>query len=125
MSEKRRDNKKRILRDGESQRSDGMYMYRYTDINGKTKSIYSWRLVETDVTPEGKRDKASLRELEKAVQKELSEGIAPDGGGYTVLGLVKKYTSLKTGVKQTTRAGYGTVINLLKKDRSVRDGLTG
>ena len=116
MSEKRRDNKKRILRDGESQRADGMYMYRYTDIGGRTKSIYSWRLVETDVMPEGKRYKKSLRELEKEVQQELSEGIAPDGGGYTVLGLVKRYISLKTGVKRTTRAGYGTVINLLKKD---------
>ena len=34
----------------------------------------------------------------------------------TVLQLVKKYTATKTGVKHTTRAGYGTVINLLEKD---------
>jgi len=32
MSEKRRDSKGRILRDGELQRADGMYMYRYTDV---------------------------------------------------------------------------------------------
>lgn len=31
MSEKRRDNKNRILRTGESQRADGKYMYRYVD----------------------------------------------------------------------------------------------
>ena len=33
----------------------------------------------------------------------------------TVLELVEKYTSTKTGVRPTTVAGYGTVINLLKK----------
>ena len=31
MSEKRRDNKNRILRSGESQRKDGRYAYKYTD----------------------------------------------------------------------------------------------
>lgn len=40
----------------------------------------------------------------------------PDGGGYTVLQLTKKYIAQKTEVKHTTRAGYGTVINLLTKD---------
>ena len=33
MSEKRRDNKGRILRTGESQRKNGMYEFRYTDAN--------------------------------------------------------------------------------------------
>ena len=31
MSEKRRDNKGRILRTGESQRADGRYMYKYVN----------------------------------------------------------------------------------------------
>ena len=39
MAEKRKDNKGRILRAGESQRSNGSYMYRYTDINRKRKYI--------------------------------------------------------------------------------------
>ena len=56
MSEKRRDNKNRILRTGESQRADGKYMYRYVDANGKTQCLYSWRLVKTDTVPEGKKD---------------------------------------------------------------------
>lgn len=34
----------------------------------------------------------------------------------TVLHLTKKYTATKTGVKHTTRAGYGTVIRLLEND---------
>ena len=116
MSEKRRDSKNRILRTGESQRADGKYMYRYVDANGKTQCLYSWKLVRTDDVPEGKKDNGALRDLEKKVQKDLEDEIIPDGDGHTVLSLVKKYTSQKTGVKETTRAGYGTVINLLEAD---------
>lgn len=41
MSEKRKDNKGRILRDGESQRKNGTYMYRYTDIHKKRQYVYA------------------------------------------------------------------------------------
>ena len=41
LSEKRRDNKGRILKDGESQRKDGRYQYRYKDIDGKRRCIYN------------------------------------------------------------------------------------
>lgn len=116
MSEKRRDSKNRILRTGESQLKDGRYMYRYIDFNGKTKYLYSWRLVRTDSTPLGKRDKGALRDQEKLVQRDLDDNIIPDGAGLTVLNLVKKYIGQKTGVKHTTVAGYNTVINLLVKD---------
>ena len=116
MSEKRRDNKNRILRTGESQRADGKYMYRYVDANGKTQCLYSWRLVKTDTVPEGKRDNGALRDIEKRVQRDRDDDIVPDGDGYTVLTLVEKYISQKTGVKNTTRAGYGTVINVLKAE---------
>ena len=116
MSEKRRDNKNRILRTGESQRADGKYMYRYVDANGKTQCLYSWRLVKTDTVPEGKRDNGALRDIEKRVQRDVDDDIIPDGDGYTVLKLVEKYISQNTGVKNTTRAGYGTVINVLKAE---------
>lgn len=116
MSVKRRDNKNRILRTGETQRADGKYMYRYVDANGKTKCLYSWKLVRTDVVPEGKKDNGALRDLEKRVKRDLEDEITPDGNGYTVLDLVRKYTAQKTGVKRTTLAGYGTVINVLKSD---------
>ena len=116
MSEKRRDSKNRILRTGESQEADGRYKYRYIDGNGKRKTVYSWRLVATDSVPAGKKDNAPLRDQEKAINKDLDDMIVPDGGGLTVLQLVKKYIGTKTGVKHTTRAGYGTVINLLEKE---------
>lgn len=35
---------------------------------------------------------------------------------YTVLELVERYVALKTGVRKSTRAGYKTVMNVLKKD---------
>lgn len=67
MSEKRRDNKNRILRSGESQRKDGRYVYKYIDHRGKSQFVYAWKLVPTDKTPSGKRDDISLREKEKQI----------------------------------------------------------
>ena len=78
MSKKRRDKKNRILHTGESQRADGKYMYRYVDFNGKTKCIYSWRLVNTDPIPAGKKDTGSLREKEKLIQMDLDDCIGSD-----------------------------------------------
>ena len=72
--------------------------------------------MKTDTVPEGKRDNGALRDIEKRVQRDMDDDIVPDGDGYTVLALVEKYISQKTGVKNTTRAGYGTVINVLKSE---------
>lgn len=116
MSEKQRDSRNRILRTGESQEADGRYKFRYIDANGKRKTVYSWRLVATDAIPSGKKDNAPLREQEKTINRDLDDMIVPDGGVLTVLALVKKYLAQKTGVKHTTRAGYGTVLNLLNRD---------
>lgn len=60
MSVKRRDNKNRILRNGESQRKDGRYVYKYIDANGQQQFVYSWKLESTDKLPSGKRDDISL-----------------------------------------------------------------
>ena len=68
MAEKRRDNKGRVLRAGESQRPDGKYEYKYADSNGERHSVYSWKLVATDKVPEGKQGGTSLRDMEKQIQ---------------------------------------------------------
>ena len=47
---KRKDSKNRNLRNGESQRKDGRYVYKYTDIYGKPQFIYSWKLVPINGT---------------------------------------------------------------------------
>lgn len=116
MSEKRRDNRNRILREGESQRTDGRYRYRYIDEDGKEKNVYSWRLDKNDPTPRGKKRELSLREKEKQIQADLFDHIVTRGGNYTVVELVEKYTSLKTGVGHNTKAGYKTVINILNRE---------
>ena len=62
MSEKRRDNRNRILREDEYQRADGRCRYRYIDEDGKEKNVYSWRLDKNDPTPKGRKRDLSLRE---------------------------------------------------------------
>ena len=116
MSEVRRDNKGRKLFNGESQRKDGKYEYKYQDAWGKRKTVYSWKLTPTDRVPAGKRDDISLREKIKQIQKDLNSNITPDGGNFTVLELVEKYISQKTGVRHNTRANYNFVVNVIKKE---------
>ena len=116
MSEKRRDKRNRILHQGEVQLADGRYRFKYQDNAGEVHYVYSWRLDKNDRAPEGRKKDLSLREKERQIQADLFDQIAANGGNYTVLELVEKYTATKTGVRDSTRAGYQTVINFLKKD---------
>jgi len=116
MSEKRRDNRNRVLRNGESQRKDGRYAYKYKDLNGDTKFVYSWRLDKNDRMPAGKTMELSLREKEKQIQQDLFDRIVPNGGDLTVLDLVKKYLSLKVNVRHNTQANYRFVTNIIEKE---------
>ena len=116
MSEKRRDNRNRILRNGESQRSDGRYMFKYVDGYGDVKYIYSWRLDKNDRTPAGRQRDLSLREKEKQIEADLFDQIVPQGGNMTVLDLARKYVSLKTGIRHNTEANYKFVIHILEQE---------
>ncbi len=116
MSGKRRDSKNRILCNGESQRQDGRYAFKYIDATGKQQFVYSWKLEKTDKTPQGKRDDISLREKEKLILKDIADAIVPRGGEMTVLELVKKYLLQKTGVRHNTEANYNFVVNIIKKE---------
>ena len=116
MSEKRRDSRNRILHNGESQRQDGRYAYKYKDINGETKFVYSWRLDKNDRAPAGKPRDLSLREKERQIQQDLFNQIVPNGGNLTVLELVQKYLSLKVNVRHNTQANYNFVVGILKKE---------
>lgn len=115
MSEKIRDNHNGILREGEYQRKDGRYWFHYIDEDGKEKNVYSWRLDKNHPMPKGKKREPSLHEKEKQIEADLFDRIVINGSNYTVLELVEKYVSLKTGVCYNTVAGYKTVINMLKK----------
>lgn len=103
MSEKRKDNKGRILKTGESQRKDLIYQYRYTDIQGKRQTVYSSSLQE-------------LRRKEADIQKQLNDGVNYSAGQITIIELVKRYLALKQGVRYNTQAGYNFIINLMKNE---------
>ena len=103
MSEKRKDNKGRILRTGESQRKDLSYQYRYTDIQKKRRTVYASDLRE-------------LREKEKEIQRQLDDGVDYAAGKITVIKLLERYISLKQGVRYNTKVGYNFVMNLVKKE---------
>ena len=106
MSEKRRDSKNRILQNGESQRKDGKYEFKYVDVNGKRRSVYSWKLRESDSVPEGKRCELSLREMEKQIRRDLEDGISTHtANSITLNELFDTYMSTKE-LKQSTRTNY-------------------
>ena len=113
---KRKDSKNRNLRNGESQRKDGRYVYKYTDIYGKPQFIYSWKLVPTDKTPAGKRDDISLREKEAQIKKDLNDSIDTVGGKMTVCQLYEKKNSQRKNIKRATEKGRQYLMNALKND---------
>ena len=112
MAERRKDNKNRVLKEGESQRQNGTYMYRYTDVRGKRTCVYAKTLEE-------------LRAKEQKIQRELLDGIDYAAGEITVLDLLKRYIATKTGVRYNTKVGYQFVLNLVTKEdfgyRKIRD----
>ena len=67
MPNKRKDNKGRLLRTGESQRKDLTYMYRYTDMRCKRQCVYA-------------DDLNKLREKEKKIQLDTLQGLDISGG---------------------------------------------
>lgn len=106
----RRDKKNRNLRRGESIRADGKYQFKYY-VNGKPKFVYSWRLEPTDKLPVGKKPCLSLREMEKQIGYDLDRQLDPTGKNLTVIELVDRYLTTKTGVKPSTKMNYGFVRN--------------
>ena len=116
---KRRDKKNRVLRRGESQRPDGKYQFKYS-IDGIPHFVYSWRLEPTDQMPEGKKPTPSLREMEKAIGRDIESQLDPTCRNMTVMELVERYLSTKTGVKPSTKQNYGVIKNLLAKEEFSR-----
>lgn len=102
MAGKRKDSKGRILKGGESQRKNGTYEFRFTDVHGKRRSVYAPTLDE-------------LRGKENYIQRSLADGIDFDGGRLTVMDLVERYLATKTGKRHGTQISYNFVVNVLKK----------
>ena len=117
MKEKRRDSKGRILHTGESQRTDGKYLYKYVDAFGNTKYVYAWRLTPTDPTPKGKREKPSLRELEQQIRRDIEDGIDSTGKKMTLCQLYAKQNAQRANVKKSTQKQREQLMRLLKEDK--------
>ena len=118
MTAKRRDSKGRVLRTGESQRSDGRYVFRYTDTNGREQSVYSWRLVNTDKIKEGQRDSGALRDIEKQILKDLDDQIKTrEANRTTVDKLFDQFMSIRTDLRETTRCCYRNMYEKHVKNR--------
>lgn len=104
MSEKRRDNKGRILRTGESQRKDLTYMYRYTDIKGDRKTVYAGTL-------------QALREKEDLIQKVVQRGLDYAAGKMTVHEMVERHIAQKRNLKENSKISYRSLARLIEKDQ--------
>lgn len=112
MAEKRKDNKGRVLQKGESQRKDGTYQYRYSDMSGNRHVVYAKSLNE-------------LREKEKEALKLIVRGGDYSAGNITVGELLDKYINLKNNIRVRTRESYIHSIKRIKQtslaDRKIRD----
>ncbi len=110
----RKDNKNRVLKNGESQRPDGRYVYQYFGLDGKRKSAYSWTLNPSDKVPAGKKVEKSLRELEQEIQKMLQSGISPSDKT-TVKDIVLQYCdNAVKGMRDSTKHMYNAIVNHLQ-----------
>lgn len=95
MSAKRRkDNKGRVLKDGESQRSDGTYMYRFSDFSGKRHCVYA-------------PDLKLLREKEETLSKDKRNGVDYKLGKITIKELIDRYMATKMNLATSTLVSYG------------------
>ena len=115
MKEKRRDNKGRILHTGESQRTDGKYLYKYVDAFGNTKYVYAWRLTPTDPTPKGKREKPPLRELEQQIRRDIEDGIDSTGKKMTLCQLYAKQNAQKGKCEEKHNETTGTTHAVIER----------
>lgn len=105
MSVKRRkDSKNRILKEGEYERSNKTYEFKWTDKIGKRHSIYAKTLEE-------------LREKEIDILRDNLNGIKVNGKNLTVNDFYKKWESLKRGLKNNTFQNYKYMYNQFAKDQ--------
>ena len=106
-AQKRVDNKRRILKEGESQLPDGRYRYRYFDMDGCRQVVYSWKLVERDRMPPGKKDDLSLREKERQIERDMEDSIKTGRDAKITLNqMFETYMTGKISLKQSTRTNY-------------------
>lgn len=103
--ERRKDNKGKVLRTGESQRQDGRYCFRYNALDGKRKYIYDWNL-------------NSLREKERQINRDIEDKIY--NNDITLNDSFDRYMQIKINLKEGTRHKYN-----IEYDRWIRNTWLG
>lgn len=103
MAERRKDSKNRVLKDGESERSNGGYQFRYSLANGDRKYVYARTLDE-------------LREKEAAIQRDIMDGIRTDGQQLTVNDVYEVWVQIKRGLKDNTFQNYKYMYDQFVRD---------
>ena len=93
MAERRRDNKKRVLKEGEYQRANGTFEYKWRDRRGKRHSVYAKTLDE-------------LRDKELDVLRDVLDGVRAESRDITVNDLYQSWVRLKRGLKDNTFQNY-------------------
>lgn len=91
---RRKDDKGRVLKDGESFRpKEGRYMYRYTSTDGKRHAVYAGDLNE-------------LRKKEEKIQHDLAGGIRIGEDSITLNDIYEIWKKDKNTLKETTKSNY-------------------
>ena len=90
---KRKDKDRVVLKTGEGQRPNGTYEYRWTNQDGKRCRVYAKTLVE-------------LREKEKEIEKDKSDGIKLEARYLTLNQLFDLWKVVKRGLKDNTFQNY-------------------
>ena len=99
--ERRKDNKGRVLKEGESQRKDGLYQYRWTDKFGKRHTMYA-------------NDLKALRDKKKQA---LEFDVEQADVIITMYELIKRYETIhKKSLKETSAYTRGQYLRKIKND---------
>ena len=93
MTERRKDDKNRVLKEGEHQRPNGTYEYKWRDKRGSRHSVYAKTLSE-------------LREKEVKVLRDVLDGVREDGSSLTINDLYYRWEQIKRGLKDNTFQNY-------------------
>ncbi|MCI5903396.1 MAG: site-specific integrase [Blautia sp.] len=100
---RRMDDKRRVLRTGETQRADGYYTYRWTTRNGKRHSVTAKTLEE-------------LREKEDLIIKDKCDGILAEAKNVKINDVFELWCNMKRGLKDNTYQNYCYMYNMFVRD---------
>ena len=104
MVTRRKDSKNRVLKEGEYERENGTFEYKWRDRRSKRHSIYAKTIEE-------------LRNKENDILRDSLDGIREDGKNLTINDLYNRWVRLKRGLKDNTFQGYQyTYKQFIEKD---------